>query len=517
MVPYCRVGQGRGTIFDLSHGMPLLRLRIPPISYANLRRPSFVHGLCPLRKLRPTKNATLLTDPIDGRLRLNTIVRLRWIAVLGQLAAIGVVTFLFGFSLPIGACLTVIALSAWLNVFLGIRYPPRHRLSVAFATSLLVYDILQLAALLYLTGGINNPFTMLIVAPVTVSAATLPLRITIVLGLLALAATALLVVENEPLPWYAGVPFELPGVYKIGIFAAVCASTTFLALYAWRLTKESRQMSAALAATDLVLAREQKLHALDGLAAAAAHELGTPLSTIAVVTKELEHQVGSESSLRDDIKLLNKQALRCREILLKLTRRPSEQDPLHARVSVRAMLEEAAAPYRSDKANITIVAGPESGETGAASKEAVAERRPGVIYGLGNIIENATDFAQQGVTIEAVWNAYEVVVTITDDGPGFPPDVMDNVGEPYVTTRPAEDPAGMINADFGTSGLGLGFFIAKTLLERSGASVSLENQKAPATGATVRVAWPRDILQGQEQIWSAEPTIGAGSLPGKQG
>ena len=497
--------------------MPPLRIRILGLSYANLRQRNGIHGLCALQKSRPANSAPLLIDPVEGRLRLNTIVRLRWIAVLGQLVAIGTVTLLFGFSLPIGACLTVIALSAWLNVFLGIRYPPRHRLSVGFATALLVYDIVQLAALLYLTGGINNPFTMLIVAPVTVSAATLPPRTTIVLGLLALACTAFLVVEHEPLPWYDGIPFELPRIYKLGIFAAVCASTTFLALYAWRLTKESRQMSAALAATDLVLAREQKLHALDGLAAAAAHELGTPLSTIAVVTKELEHHVGPDDPLRDDIKLLNTQALRCREILLKLTRRPSEQDPLHARVSVRAMLEEAAAPYRSDKANITIVVGPEGGETSAASPEAVAERRPGVIYGLGNIIENATDFAREEVTIQAAWNASEVVVTITDDGPGFPPDVMDNVGEPYVTTRPAEDLAGMSKADFGTSGLGLGFFIAKTLLERSGAIVSLANQKAPATGATVRIAWPRDIFEGEEQIAPTKLTLGAGFLPGKPG
>jgi two-component system sensor histidine kinase RegB len=470
-----------------------------------------------LQKLPPANSAPLVIDPVEGRLRLNTIVRLRWMAVLGQLIAIGIVTFIFGFSVPIGACLTVIALSAWLNVFLGIRYPPRHRLSVGFATALLIYDIVQLAALLYLTGGINNPFTMLIVAPVTVSAATLPPRTTIVLGFIALASTALLVVEHEPLPWYEGTAFELPRMYKFGIFAAVCASTTFMALYAWRLTKESRQMSAALAATDLVLAREQKLHALDGLAAAAAHELGTPLSTIAVVTKELEHHVGADDPLRDDIQLLNAQALRCREILLKLTRRPSEQDPLHARVSVRAMLEEAAAPYRSGKTDITIVAGPADAETGAVSPEAVAERRPGVIYGLGNIIENATEFALNEVTIRALWNAAEVVVTITDDGPGFPPDVMDNVGEPYVTTRPAEDIAGMSKADFGTSGLGLGFFIAKTLLERSGASVSLENRMGPATGAIVRITWPRDIFEGQEHIALTKLNFGAGFLPDKLG
>lgn len=517
-MPYCRVGQEGRKLFDREHGVSSLRMRILSLTYDNLRQPSVSHGSCALQKLRQTNNAPLLIDPIEGRLRLNTIVRLRWVAVVGQLVAICTVRFIFGFSLPIGACLTVIALSAWLNVFLGIRYPPRHRLSVGFATGLLVYDILQLAALLYLTGGINNPFTMLIVAPVTVSAATLPPRTTIVLGLLALASTALLVVEHEPLPWYEGVPFELPRIYKLGIFAAVCASTTFLALYAWRLTKEARQMSAALTATDLVLAHEQKLHALDGLAAAAAHELGTPLSTIAVVTKELEHQVGPEDPLRDDIKLLNAQALRCREILQKLTRRPSERDPLHARVSVLAMLEEAAAPYRSDKANITIVTGAEEGgEINAALPEAVADRRPGVIYGLGNIVENATEFAHQEVKVRALWNASEVVVTITDDGPGFPPDVMDNVGEPYVTTRPAEDLARMSKADFGRSGLGLGFFIAKTLLERSGASVSLSNQRAPATGAIVRVVWPRDVFEGQEQIAPTKLTIGAGFLPSKQG
>ncbi len=436
----------------------------------------------------------VLVDAADSRLRLHTIVRLRWIAVLGQLVAVCVVYFGLGFTLPVGTCLTVIALSAWLNVFLAIWYPSRHRLGSVFGTSLLAYDIVQLSALLYLTGGIDNPFTMLIVAPVTVSAATLPLRSTIGLGLLALAAAGFLVYQHQPLPWYDGVSFELPFIFKLGIFAAVCASTTFLALYAWRLTKESRQMSAALAATDLVLAREQKLHALDGLAAAAAHELGTPLSTISVVSKELEHAVAADSALREDIVLLKSQAQRCREILQKLTRHPSEQDPLHARVSVRAMLEEAAAPYRASPAKITITAGPAPDATGAPLAEAVVQRRPGVIYGLGNIIENATDFAASLVEISAEWNAAGLLVTIIDDGPGFPAEVMDNIGEPYVTTRPSgELEAGEVR-DEQSSGLGLGFFIAKTLLERSGATVSLSNRPSPDRGAVVRVRWPRSAI-----------------------
>jgi two-component system sensor histidine kinase RegB len=440
------------------------------------------------------KSVRALVDPVDSRLRLHTIVRLRWIAVLGQLVAICTVSLGLGFPLPIGACLTVIALSAWLNVFLAIWYPSRHRLSVWFATGLLAYDIAQLAALLYLTGGIDNPFVMLIVAPVTVSAATLPLINTIGLGLMALAATGLLVVVHAPLPWYAGVPFELPMIYKFGTLAAVCASTTFLALYAWRLTKESRQMSAALAATDLVLAREQKLHALDGLAAAAAHELGTPLSTIYVVTKELEHEVQPGSPLYEDIALLRTQALRSRDILQKLTRRPSEQDPLHARVSVRAMLEEAAAPYRSSKVAIAISAGPASDVSGPPKAQVAVERKPGVIYGLGNIIENATDFAVARVEIGAEWNASELVVTITDDGPGFPAEVMDTIGEPYVTTRASLAMGARDDEEEGATGLGLGFFIAKTLLERSGATVTLANRGSPQTGAIVRISWPKSFI-----------------------
>jgi two-component system sensor histidine kinase RegB len=441
------------------------------------------------------KTQRILADPVNSRLRLHTIIRLRWIAVLGQLAAISVVSLVLGFYVPIGACLTVIALSAWLNVFLAVSYPSRHRLSIPYATGLLIYDILQLAALLFLTGGMDNPFAMLMVAPVTVSAATLPLRNTIALGLVALAAAAFLVRFHESLPWIPGIELELPIAYKLGAFAALCVSTTFIGLYAWRLTKESRQMSAALTATDIVLAREQKLHALDGLAAAAAHELGTPLSTIVLVTKELEHTIKPDNPMYEDIALLKTQALRCREILQKLTRHPGEEDPMHARVSVRAMLEEAAEPYFSDKIAINIAAAPSAESTSPGRRQAEVERRPGVIYGLGNIIENASEFAKSRVDVTAHWNASGLTVTIADDGPGFPAEVMDNIGEPYVTTRPAETSDGVLDED--STGLGLGFFIAKTLLERSGATVGLANRTGNKSGAIVTVSWPRAVILSQ--------------------
>ena len=198
----------------------------------------------------------------------------------------------------------------------------------------------------------------LIVAPVTVSAATLPPRNTIALGVLAAVVTTGLVFLYRPLPWYIGGRFELPILYNIGVLASVLSGMVFLALYVWRLAKEARQMTEALAATEMVLAREQQLHALDGLAAAAAHELGTPLSTITVVAKELAREAPKEGNFAEDIALLQSQAQRCREILRKLTRGPTEPDPLHARISVRELIDEAAAPYRGFNADIVITAGP---------------------------------------------------------------------------------------------------------------------------------------------------------------
>lgn len=445
----------------------------------------------------------LATETGSG-LRLLTIVRLRWIALLGQLVTLGIVGLGLGFEVPLGLCLVCIALSAWLNVYLSIRYPARHRLSVRLAAAVLGYDILQLAALLYLTGGIDNPFAILLVAPVTVSASTLPITATLALGGLAMSVAIFLNFYFLPLPWFVHGGFSNPTTYRAGLLAAVLASIVFLALYAWRLAKESRQMSAALTATELVLAREQKLHALDGLAAAAAHELGTPLSTITLVTNELERQLEKNSPIIEDIRLLREQAQRCREILRKLTRHPSENDPMHDSVFVPEMLEEAAEPYIPGRVPIVISAKASPGSEGAAARMPAAARRPGVIYGLANIIENSIDFAGSRVDVMAEWDGETVTVEVTDDGPGFKPEIIDTLGEPYVTTRPA----GARKKDGNkVSGLGLGFFIAKTLLERSGARLVLENRVAPEHGAIVRIIWPRTAFEAPLEGQPARPAI----------
>lgn len=415
-----------------------------------------------------------------SRLRVQTTVRLRWFAVVGQSATVALVFFVLGFDLPLGWCLLTIAMSAWLNVYLRLRFSGGHRLSTGLATTLLSYDILQLATLLYMTGGIENPFTVLIVAPVTVSAATLPPRNTIALGGLAFCITILLSMFHMPLPWYSGNPFTLPGEYKLGIFSAVTACLVFLAFYAWRLAKEAREMSAALAATECVLSREQRLHALDGLAAAAAHELGTPLATIVLVAKELMREAQTSPQLKEDLSLLHAEALRCREILRKLTRAPGERDPMHAQMTLEQVADEAAAPYKERGSKITIRLGKTAGPM------PVTERSPGVLYGVGNLIENAVEFAESTVTIEMSWSDTEVGLDIVDDGRGFAADVLDHIGDPYVTSRWRKR---------GTStggGLGLGVFIAKTLLERSGAVLRLSNRTPPHTGAIVEIRWPAD-------------------------
>lgn len=449
-----------------------------------------------MQKLASTDFPRLSSNGAQN-VRLATIVRLRWIAVAGQLLTLGFVKFWLGFDVPPAPCLALIALSAWLNVFLVVQFPPRHRVTDNVAAALLTYDMLQLAALLYFTGGIGNPFVMLIIAPCIVSAATLPVGYTFAISALTLLCAYVLTFDYWPLPWFPGIRFELPLIYKVGILTSVGTGLLFVAFYVRRLAHEGREMSAALAATELILAREQKLHALDGLAAAAAHELGTPLSTIYLVAKELERDLGPSHSHAEDLALLRTQSDRCREILRKLTRRPDAQDPMHSSVSISEILSDAAAPYRDYGKVLIFSAAPTEGATGEATTEPVGSRQPGLFYGLGNIIENAVDFAKYNVELTARWDASKVVIEVADDGPGFPIDLMDSLGDPYVTTRGVTSGKAAKEA----SGLGLGFFIAKTLLERSGAVIELENRVAPETGARVRMTWPRSAFSVPEG-WS---------------
>jgi two-component system sensor histidine kinase RegB len=438
--------------------------------------------------------STSTTDESSSRLRLRTIVRLRWIAVIGQAVTVAAVYFGFGFELPIGFCSLAIAVSAWLNIFLRIRYEGRIWLRSHLSSAMLAYDIMQLTFLLYLTGGLQNPFAFLIVAPVMVSASKHTLPHTLLLGLLVIICITVLTVYHLPLPWYPGEGLSLPYTYVAGVWAALVSGMIFFALYAQRIAKEARQMSDALAATEAILMREQSVSDLDGLAAAAAHELGTPLSTIAVIATELLRDLPPDSPQSEDFALLKSQAVRCRDILTKLSVGADEPDAVFSRMPISHLLEEAAEPHRVFDIAIEIHANPAPDAKGQGEKEPVGLRNPGLLYGLGNLIENATDFAETCVDIRAEWDSDTVTIKILDDGPGIAPPIRDRIGEPYFTTRPSRD-ASDNGQENEAHGMGLGVFIAKTLLERSGARLDFSDRDDPHHGAEVTIIWRRDVIE----------------------
>ncbi len=409
------------------------------------------------------------------RLRLDTLVRLRWLAVTGQFVTVLGVHYGLGFAVPLVWCLVLIALSVWLNIGLRLYFQVNHRLTEEQATVLLAYDIVQLAGLLFLTGGLANPFALLFLAPVTISAAALTMKRTLALGTLAGILATLLLVFHLPVPWGPGPFPELPLAYKVGNWLAMVLGIAFSGIYAGRVAAEARRLAEALAATELILAREHHLSRLDGLAAAAAHELGTPLATIALVAREMEMQVGADGALSEDITLLRAQVARCRTILAKLGSLESDEQGPFNTVKLQALIEEAAAPLRSLGPPIVLEADGEGVEPSCL-------RNPGLLYGLANVIENATDYAVSQVTIHASWTPDRVSLDIMDDGPGFPAMVLSNVGEPYLSSQ---DPARR------AGGFGLGLFIAKSLIERTGGSLHLSNRTRPACGANVRVTWSR--------------------------
>lgn len=434
-----------------------------------------------LERLKQTRRAV----------RLDTLVRLRWLSVIGQTAAVLGVYFGFEFDLPIWACLAVIALSAWLNIALRIVFRHARRIEPDRAAWLLAFDIAQLAIMMFLTGGLENPFAFFFLGPVLLSATALPPRMTAMLGGFAMLCATLLVFFHYPLPWSDTDRPAFPDDYLLGVWISILLAIFVIGVYARQIAEEQRQLADAFAATELVLAREQHLSQIDGLAAAAAHALGTPLSTISVVVKELEREIGPDSPHADDIALLREQTQRCRDILAKLNELSGEGEPFD-RMPLPTLIEEVVAPHRNFGIEIGVnLPSDETTPFGA--------RNPAILYGLGNILENAVDFAQQRVEVTADWDENEISIIISDDGPGFAPEVMSRIGEPYVRSRRRRR---MYASD--DTGLGLGFFIAKTLLERSGATLTFVNRPFPRRGAIVTIRWARSDFEQLPQSLDLE-------------
>lgn len=418
-----------------------------------------------------------------GRVRLGTLVLLRWMAIIGQTVGVLVVQFLFQFDIALGPALTVIVMSAWINIVLMVSRPGLGAVSEREAALHLAYDVVQLALLLAVTGGAENPFIVLFIAPVAVAASVLRPAVTAGLAGLALLCIGALWAWHLPLPWAPDQPFRLPVLYAYGLSIATVIGLGFTSVYAWRVAMEEQRLTVALAAVQMVLAREQKLAALGGLAAATAHQLGTPLATIHLVAKEMERALPDSSPLMEDVQLLVSQSERCRTILRQLSISKEEGDAVHARVAVTALLHEIAERHLGFGAAVEVRATPPEGQ----GPEPVLARSAEMMHGIGNLVENAVGFAASKVEMIATWTDTEVEIVVRDDGPGFSNGVMPRLGEPYISDRSAEDGKG--------GGLGLGVFIAKTLLERTGARMSFRNRTPPRTGAVVRIAWPRNLIE----------------------
>ncbi|MBY6201851.1 ActS/PrrB/RegB family redox-sensitive histidine kinase [Maritalea mobilis] len=427
--------------------------------------------------------------------RLRTLLVLRWLAILGQTLTVVLASFYFGLRVELGLCFLAIGASVLSNLIAMSIFPENQRLSDRDAMLTLLFDLAQLSFLLFLTGGLNNPFALLILGPVTISATALTLRSTLVLGVLAIGLISLLVYFHIPLTLATGEVLALPDLYILGFWIAIVIGIVFLSAYARRISSETHSMSQALLATQMALAREQKLTDLGGVVAAAAHELGTPLATIKLVSTELAEELEAMPELAEDARLIRDQADRCRDIMRSMGR--AGKDDLHMRSApLKEIVREAAEPHASRGIEIVSAFSPAEGADPALP---TVWRKPEIIHGLRNFVQNAVDFAEASVWIEGQWSAEDIKLKIVDDGPGFPPDLLGRLGDPFLRRRSRDSDSHRP----GYEGMGLGLFIAKTLLERSGAKVTFLNASDPFLsdedtpehkGAMVEVIWPRDAI-----------------------
>lgn len=429
-------------------------------------------------------------------IRLRTLILLRWLAIAGQLAAIIVADRVFHVQLPLGLCYLAVGVAVIANLVAMSIFPGNKRLSEIEAMLTLLFDISQLALLVFLTGGLNNPFALLILVPVTISASALELRTTVVLGLAAVALVTLVAVVNIPLRLADGQALQVPAMFEFGFWLSILIGIAFLALYSRRVATEIRTMSDALLATQMALAREQKLTDLGGVVAAAAHELGTPLATIKLASSELVDELADRPALREDAELIRDQANRCRDILRSMGR-AGKDDLLMRQAPLAALVREAAEPHMARGRQVILAAAPLAG---ADDRQPNVQRRPEIVHGLRNLIQNAVDFAETRVWIECSWTDRNISVRISDDGQGYPAHVLGRIGDPFVRSRRT---APVADGRPEYEGMGLGLFIAKTLLERSGAELSFANGTDPflrqhehpdRSGAVVEVVWPRKAI-----------------------
>ena len=444
-------------------------------------------------------------------IRLRTMIMLRWVAIAGQLVAISVAQLIFELNLEFGLCYMAIGASVIANLVTTFIYPESKRLTELENMAMIMFDLLQIAFLLYLTGGLNNPFSLLLLGPVTISATALSLRSTVVLGGTAIVIVSLLALFHMPLQTMSGNFLKMPDLFIFGQWTALVIAIMFTSAYSRRVTTEVHSMGDALAATQMALSREQKLTDLGGVVAAAAHELGTPLATIKLASTELLNDLQDNPDLAEDAALICEQADRCRDILRNMGR--AGKDDVHLRQApLETVIEESAEPHvdRGKTVQLTRISVPEKRRS-----QPMMLRKPEIIHGLRNLIQNAVDFAQEVVRVDTDWTDKDVTVRIMDDGPGFAQHILGRIGDPFMRERTRTQTT-ITRPEY--EGMGLGLFIAKTLLERSGAQLRFANgagSKAgvAGSGAVVEVVWPRQAIESDTVLNSQPMGVNRPFLP----
>jgi two-component system sensor histidine kinase RegB len=409
----------------------------------------------------------------EGVVTARSLVALRWISITGQLAVILLGYYSLKVTLPLEACLATVAAGLVLNVAATLHRRIRRRLLTHEAALYFAFDILQLALLMFLTGGLDNPFAIFLITPVAMAASMLRFWAVLALALLTLFCLVLNALWHLPLPWPYG-SLNLPTLYGWAMCLTLSLAAGFIAAYSWSVAREGRRMRRALNATQFELAAANQMTAMGALAAAVAHELGTPLATISLVSKELLRDLDRDDEMRGDVELLVSQADRCRQVLADFARKPSAEggEPYRS-LPLLALVDEAAAPHSLLGIALNVTA-PQDG-----AGLLMVRRRPELVHGLGNFVQNAFQFARSAVNVTLHVDGEKVSIIIEDDGPGFTAGLLTRIGEPYISTR---DQAG-------AGHMGLGIFIAKTLLERTGARLNFTNRREG--GARIMVTWPR--------------------------
>ena len=423
--------------------------------------------------------STLFRTKENLNLDKNTLTILRYIAIFGQFFAVNLVYFYLSLPFPIELTYIIILIGLLTNLYLqfGIKI---NQLKDLYAAIFLVYDLIQLSILLYLTGGIFNPFTLLLIIPAIVSSTFLSMGTTIILGIITSLLLLMISFFYLPLPGENMNLLHFPDFYKIGIVISILIGLIFLSYFGIRFAGETKKRSEALNKLQEVISKEYELESLGGQAAAAAHSLGTPLATISVVAKELKKEIGNNSELTKDIDLLISQTKRCSEILKQISKKQIEEDIFLSLIKFEDLLEEIIVSFKetsSKKINLQV--------DNDLNKIAI-QRTPEIIYGLRNFIGNAVKFSKSKVKIDLISNQKIIEIKINDDGPGIPEDIINKIGEPYIKSKSKELSA--------NSGLGLGTFLGKTLLERQNAKL-LFRRNSDLGGALVIISWePKNFI-----------------------